>query len=81
MSIYTTCIYRYSVPDIYVAHFRKLFDIHKYLRIQTMFIQKYGKIPRFLLSNTPSSLSGLSTQQNIKSQWGFCIAKEMKVPG
>lgn len=35
--------------DIYAAHFLKLFDIHKYLFVQTMYIQKNEKIQGFLL--------------------------------
>lgn len=35
--------------DIYAAQFFQLFDIYKYLKIQTMFIQMYKKNPRFFL--------------------------------
>lgn len=34
---------------MYAGNFLKSFDIYKYLRVQTMFIQKYEKNPKILI--------------------------------
>lgn len=41
----SSILYNSLSQDIYAAHFLTLFDIYKYLRVKTMFIQQYEKIP------------------------------------
>lgn len=63
--------------DIYAAHFPKLFDIYKCLRIETIFIQYIEKIPRILLWNATFSLSDFITRLKIKSTEDF--ATDLKI--
>lgn len=69
---------------IYAAHFLKLFNTHKYFRVQTMFIQYEFNMKKsiFFSETPPFSMLDFSTRAaKIKSLRGFYYVSNMSVPG